>query len=595
MNQYFKKKVLFYLALLIVSPILSKFFVLQVIDYSKYKHLAGKNSIRSIEIKAPRGIIYDRNNIPMVDNVATYNLEIIPIDIIDRFTRKINEKFNFKLLESELGITQTRIETLVYNNYKGLSKFKPVTIKKFIDFEKKIIIKEHILDFPGLVFSEIPSREYVSKINLSHALGYLKLIDREKQNQLNHQDSLFNYSIGDVYGYSGIEKTYEHMLRGRNGIEFRLVDNRGVDHGIFNQKDGLEVISGPRLITTIDINIQSIAESLLQGKAGSIICMNPDNGEILAIASSPDYDLRPFKGPISQEQWKEWNSNEKAPLINRVISGEYPPGSVFKLVTAALLIEEGMEQTIYDCDGQYQLGSTGYQKKCWNPLGHGEINLKDAIRFSCNVYFYKAVENISFEKLSLIAQNFNYGEVVGIDLPSEKNGLIPDRKYMKKKYEFVDENGVFQKYWATGGTKANMGIGQGEVLTTPVQVVNMINIIANKGYYLSPHLSIKNKPPKKFLNLKSSTFHFLEDAMWKVVNSNGGTGKNAWIKNATIRGKTGTAQNPHGDDHSWFAGYITTNQSNKMSIVVMIENGGRGSGVSSEIARKIFTEFNLNN
>ena len=593
MNTYIKKRILTgCFIFLIVFPVFT-FFKLQVLDYNKYKKLAGDNSLRSIEIKAPRGIIYDRNKIPIVDNLPTYYLKIVPIDIIDKNTGKIHENFNFKLLNDIIGLDKESILLKVNKYNKGLEKFRPFTIKKFIDFEKKSIIEEHILELPGIVFSEIPARAYVSNVNLSHALGYLRLVDRNRRKKLNHPDSLHKYSLGDVYGFSGLERSYEHLLRGRNGVEYRLVDNRGVDHGKFSQRDGIDVVNGPSLITSIDINLQLIAETLLKNKSGSIICMDPTNGEIIAFSSSPDYDLKPFVGPVPQKRWDEWNNNSNTPLLNRVISGTYPPGSVFKLVTSALLLNKKMENNQYQCDGDYELGSRII--KCWNPLGHGMLNLKNAIKHSCNVYFYKAIESIPYNDLIEMAFKFNFGNLVGIDLPNEKPGLVPTVEYMRRTYEYRDEDGKLVVDWARGGTKTLVSIGQGEVLVTPLQIINMINLIANNGYSFTPHL-IKDKiSSKKNINLPESLWSYLNHSMWKVINEEAGTGKNAYVKNAVVRGKTGTAQNPHGDDHSWFSGYIINQNLKKMSVVIIIENGGRGSGVASGIAKELFHHFSNNN
>ena len=574
-------------------PVLLFFFKLQVIDHQKYKRLSGKNSIRSVEIKAPRGIIYDRNHNPLVDNLPTYSLKVIPVDVIDRKTKRISNNFNIELLESIIDFDKEAFISKVMGKNQSLEKFIPVTIKRFIKFEERIMIEERIEDFPGILFSTIPARKYVSRVNLSHALGYLGLVDKEKKIHLNHEDSLFKYSVGDVYGRSGIEKAYEYSLRGKNGIEYRLVDNRGVDQGEVVQKDKLDVLNGPLLVTTIDLEIQSIAEKSLSNNSGAIICMDPSNGEILAFISSPDYDLKSFIGPVPKKQWDEWNNDSRTPLLNRVISGEYPPGSVFKLVTAALLLKKNQQNNIYECSGEHEVSVSEF-KKCWNPLGHGKINLAEALKSSCNVYFYKAIENIAFEDLALMAQEFNFGQRVGVNVSSERKGLIPTPSYMKKKYEFRDENGVWITDWARRGTKANMGIGQGDVLATPLQVINLINIIANKGYSYTPHLVIGEKNIiKKNVDLDLNIWKFLNKAMWDVVNTKDGTGKSAKIydKNVNIRGKTGTAQNPHGEDHSWFAGYMTARNLNKISVVVMVEHGGRGSGVASLIAKDIFSYF----
>lgn len=599
MNKYHKKKILSFYLVVLALPILFFFFKLQIIDYNKYQKLSGKNSIRSVEIKAPRGIIYDRNNIPLVDNLPTYSLEVIPIDVIDKKTKIVLKEFNIDLLEKIIGIDSLSFTTKVIKKNRGLHKFRPVNIKKFIDFEKKIEIEERIEDFPGIFFSTIPARKYLSRVKLSHVLGYLRLVDKDRQLLLNHKDSLYQYSIGDVFGYSGIEKIYEHKLRGKNGVEYRLVDNRGVDQGEFDQRDRIQVINGPSLRTTIDLEIQSISEKLLSNHSGSIVCMNPSNGEILAFASSPDYDLKPFKGPVNQEEWDSWNNDSRTPLLNRVISGEYPPGSVFKLITAALLLKKKKENIEYDCSGEHELSVSEQGisefKRCWNPSGHGKINLAEALEVSCNVYFYKAIENITFEDLSEISYQFNFGSTLGVDLPSEKKGLIPTVKYMKNKYQYYDKNGKWTVDWARRGTKANMGIGQGDVLATPIQIINLINIIANKGYAYTPHLIIdkKKEVKKTSLGFEMSIWKFLNKAMWNAVNTQNGTGRNANIhdSHSYIRGKTGTAQNPHGEDHSWFTGYIIAKNLNKMSVVVMIENGGRGSGIASSIAKNIFSYF----
>ena len=264
----------------------------------------------------------------------------------------------------------------------------------------------------------------------------------------------------------------------------------------------------------------------------------------------------------------------------------------FKLVTAALILKSGKEKIKYNCDGEYQI-TKDVTKKCWNASGHGELNLKDALINSCNVYFYEAVETLSFDELIQISKEFNFGQPLGVDLPNEKKGLIPTRVYMNKKYRFRDDDGVLHTNWAVGGAKANMGIGQGEVLATPIQVINSINYIANKGYAYTPHL-IKDKKDvdKKEINLAPRIWTFLDNAIYNAVKK--GTGKNADVENrdAIVRGKTGTAQNPQGEDHSWFAGYVTSKKTQqKMSIVVLVEHGGSGAGIASKVSHDFFEYF----
>mgnify|MGYP001273676703 CR=1 FL=1 len=208
------------------------------------------------------------------------------IDIVDRKTKDIYDKFNFKLVNSILGVNKDDIEKKINSHKKGIEKFHPFIMKRFVDFNDMVMLKEHILDLPGVIFSEVPARTHVSDVNLSHVLGYVRLVNSERKAILNHPDSLFKYSYGDVYGFSGLEKNYESFLRGENGAQYRLIDYRGVDQGVFNEKDGRSVINGPPLVTSIDVNLQKIAEDFLVDSVGSIICMNPDNGEILAFARS---------------------------------------------------------------------------------------------------------------------------------------------------------------------------------------------------------------------------------------------------------------------------------------------------------------------
>ena len=290
-------------------------------------------------------------------------------------------------------------------------------------------------------------------------------------------------------------------------------------------------------------------------------------------------------GPVPREIWDSWNQDDDHPLLNRGIQGLYPPGSTMKLIAAALAIEQGKinKKWIVNCSGKYKFGDRTFH--CWNDTGHGNMDIHHAIVNSCNIYFYKLIQKLSFEDWKDMAEKFGYGAISGIDLYGEKAGNIPGIEYMNKKY------GKFG--WAAGNLLTFV-IGQGDVLVTPIQVVKMINLIASRGNTNMPSFHINNSPNEVKLSFQSSTWDLLHNAMWNVVNHKDGTGKLARVEGADIYGKTGTAQNPHGEDHSWFAGYMNIENEPILSLVVLVEHGGKGSIEGAIISRKIF-EFVLQN
>ncbi len=549
-----------------------RFFYLQIYQHKKYEDRAGANSIRKISLHAPRGIIFDKFGIPLVDNLQIYDLAVIPFDVTD--------KFNYEIISQELELPAEDVKSIIAKKRKSFYRFRPQTIKRHINFETRSQLEENKLDLPGMFFEEFPARIYPNDANLTHVLGYLRSItDQVKIGQDN------DYKLGDVYGYSGIEKMYESLLRGKDGIEYHLVDIYGIDHGIVVDNSPIPSIPGESLHLTIDSKLQFYIEKLFDGKQGAIICMHPLSGHVLAFLSAPDYDLNSFVGPVPREIWESWNQDDGHPLLNRVIQGLYPPGSTMKLIAVTLALEQEKvsKKWTVNCSGAYTLGDRTFH--CWNTEGHGKVNMRQAIFHSCNIYFYQLIQKLSFEDWKEMAENFGFGNVSGIDLYGEVAGNIPGIEYMNKKYG---------KYgWATGNLLTFV-IGQGDVLVTPIQVVQMMNLIASRGNTHVPRLQINNLFNGYNFPLKSSTWNFLQDATWNVVNHKEGTGKLARIEGADIHGKTGTAQNPHGEDHSWFAGYMLIDNDPIISLAVLIEHGGKGSLEGAMISRKIF-EYVLQN
>ena len=545
-----------------------RFYHLQIYQHSKYEAKAGNNSVRKISLHAPRGIIYDRNGIPIVDNRQIYDLSVIPFDVTNQF--------DYRMVSKRTGVSSIELKEKIAKGKKSFHRFRPIPIKRHINFETRSHLEENKLSLPGTLFSEFPARTYPVKAKLTHVLGYLRAVTELSVSIPNQE---LDYKLGDVFGFSGIERIYESILRGRDGTEFRLVDIYGIDHGVYQDNPGLQPTPGKALNLSIDSELQALIEDLFRGKKGAAICMMPQSGEVLAFVSAPDYDLNSFAGPVPIELWERWNTDPERPLLNRGIQGLYPPGSTFKLIGAALAKEESIvdKNWTVNCNGVYHLGDRDFH--CWNNAGHGIVNMDKAIFQSCNIYFYHLIQKLSFNNWKAMAENFGFGATTGIDLLGEKGGLVPGKKYMNKKYGRYG--------WATGNLLTFI-IGQGDILVTPIQVAQMMSIIATRGNTKTPHLLVDSPSENIIVSLKSTTWDFLQQATWNVVNHEDGTGKAAKVLGGEVHGKTGTAQNPHGENHSWFAGYLVKDGVPILSLAILVEHGGKGSVEAALISHKIF-------
>ena len=545
-----------------------RFYHLQIYQHSKYEAKAGNNSVRKISLHAPRGIIYDRNGIPIVDNRQIYDLSVIPFDVTNQF--------DYRMVSKRTGVSSIELKEKIAKGKKSFHRFRPIPIKRHINFETRSHLEENKLSLPGTIFSEFPARTYPVKAKLTHVLGYLRAVTELSVSMPNQE---LDYKLGDVFGFSGIERIYESILRGRDGTEFRLVDIYGIDHGVYQDNPGLQPTPGKALNLSIDSELQALIEDLFRGKKGAAICMMPQSGEVLAFVSAPDYDLNSFAGPVPIELWERWNTDSERPLLNRGIQGLYPPGSTFKLIGAALAKEESIvdKNWTVNCNGLYHLGDRDFH--CWNNAGHGIVNMDKAIFQSCNIYFYHLIQKLSFNNWKAMAENFGFGATTGIDLLGEKGGLVPGKKYMNKKYGRYG--------WATGNLLTFI-IGQGDILVTPIQVAQMMSIIATRGNTKTPHLLVDSPSENIIVSLKSTTWNYLQQATWNVVNHEDGTGKAAKVLGGEVHGKTGTAQNPHGENHSWFAGYLVKDGVPILSLAILVEHGGKGSVEAALISHKIF-------
>ena len=571
----------YYLAVLVticlISILVIRFFQLQVLDYDQYSKKANTNRIRKVTTSAPRGLILDRNGVILVDNLPTYILNAVPGELN-------HKEETFELISRIVNYNPDALSKSYSRYYRG--RFIPTRLAKDLTFEQISRLEENRLDLQGVYYQQFPERYFPSIVNAAHILGYVKEVDKGIRQSLINPNQ---YELGDIIGWSGLEKSYETYLKGVHGIKFYQVDAFGREAGYVEDFPPRDPEPGNNIITTIDIDIQYSLEKIMEDKRGVILVGIPETGEILGAVSKPDFNPDLFTGRILEKDWKNLINDKNKPLVNRFTQGLYPPGSIVKMITAAVLMDHQdfdphMEQV---CDGAYQYGDRVFG--CWNTQGHGKVDLTSAIAQSCDIYFYRTIQYYDIDKIAKYFYNFGFGSIAGLDIEGEAKGTIPTKEYMDKRY------GRFG--WSTGAL-LNFSIGQGEILVTPIQVLNYTNILATRGNTFKPHLVrsdvlIENKDSL----IPDEDWDRIIFDMGQVVSHQNGTGKNAdpLINGVDVYGKTGTAENPHGEDHAWFIGWMSF-LDNNYSIVVLLENAGSGGAVAAPIAKTVFNNIiSLNN
>ena len=572
-----RRNFLLFIVFAFFAILIGRLYQIQIVQYSRFVGIAEANRIRIVPLEAPRGIVYDRYGRIIADNKSQYNINIIPFEI-----RSSEETYD--ILGDFLGLTKDQIQKRVKYNYHG--QFSPARVAKDIDFKTLTNLEEHKLDLPGVLYSLEPIRSFPTRANLSHVLGYLREVNKEDLKNIKH----FGYRAGDLIGWKGIEREYESILRGMRGYDYLQVDVHGREVGNLQNKKKVLPKPGNDLYLTIDLDLQVYAESIMGDKKGAIIVMDPNNGEILSLVSKPDYSPNLFSGIVESSAWDKLREDTERPLYNRVTQGTYSPGSAFKMVAAMAALENGIVDSNWTvrCRGKYRLGRRVF--KCWKERGHGRMNMHDAIANSCNVYFYNLIRKMDIDIWADNAKKFGFGAKTNIDLPEESIGVVPDTKFLDRKY------GVGG--WSEGN-KLNLVIGQGDLLVTPIQMVRFTAALATRGKLVQPHVGLRyyDNELNNFILFSAesdsieyyskSTWEFIQHSMYDVVNHRNGTGRAARVRGLKIYGKTGTAQNPHGDSHSWFIGF-TKDEDFSIAVVVLVEHGGSGGAVAAPIARKIF-------
>ncbi len=540
----------------------------QVLRYPYYSKLSKDNAIRIIPIEGPRGAIFDRNQVAMVSDRLSFNVAIVYQDLKNR------EKL-IRLLVNTFGINRKDVEAAI--DKAAQKPYAPVTIVNDIDRNKAFILEEESFNIRGLVIQTTSVRDYLYKNVGAHVLGYLSEISAFELERMKE----YGYRAKDLVGRDGVEKYYDSYLAGVDGGIQIQVDNRGRQVKTLGLK---EPINGKDLRLTIDIDLQKASDAALEGKRGAIIVMDPNTGEVLALSSSPGFDPNIFVRPEdSSKRVKLVRNNRVYPLLNRAIAGLYQPGSIFKIVLATAALDKGKieRQTRFNCSGSFTLGTGRFA--CWKEDGHKSQNVVDALMNSCNIFFYNTGRVLGIDNIEEYSKIFGFGRPTGIDLPGEVKGIVPGRFWKRR---------VKKDSWYEGDT-INLSIGQGFILVTPIQVLEMISIIANNGKSVKPFIVKKIgasdvKPAVRHnLNFNKNAIKSVKDGLYKVVNTQNGTGKRARLEGVTVCGKTGTAQNPRGKTHAWFSGFAPVDNA-KISLVVFLEHGGKGGLEPCEIAKDIF-------
>jgi len=571
------------------SLIFSRLWYLQIIKGDFFKDLSENNRIRIQEIPAPRGILFDHSGIPLVDSFPSFDVSLVREDVPDMETL-------IPALSRALNMDPEKIWSKL-DQAKGSPPFQPLKIKTDITWQELATVETRRLDLPGVEVEVVMRRNYLYGRLASHFIGYLGEISQEELEREEYAD----HKMGHFIGKYGVEQRYESFLMGVNGGRQIEVNAMGRKMRVLEK---VESNPGNNLILTLDLELQKAAEEAMAGKRGTVVAIDPNNGEVLAMVSLPDFDPNLFARGISSENWKSILNNPARPLQNRAIQGQYPPGSVFKIITAIAGLEEKVitPETTFRCNGTFPYGNREYH--CWKKEGHGHVSLNRGLVESCDVYFYNVGLRLGVDRIAKYASGMGLGRVTGIPFGNEKPGIVPTSSWKMRRFGIP---------WQAGET-LSVAIGQGFNLLSPIQIACLVSAVANGGTLYQPNIIRAVKAPhgevlKEFLPLElktipasPATLEMIRQAMWGAVNSPGGTGGRARIDGFDVAGKTGTAQviqrregragpsSPDLQDHAWFVCFAPASRP-EITVVVLVEHGGGGGATAAPIARKVLESY----
>jgi penicillin-binding protein 2 len=561
--------------------IIGGLFYHQIILHNEYQIQSESNRIRIQPVIPKRGVILDRDYEVIADNRLSFTVSTIPFEN--------QEGVTIPKLADLLGIDSQLIRKRARDNF--ISNYIPTPIKRGMGIDVISILEEQIDRYPGITYSVESVRRYEQDISAESFIGYVGEVSNDEiQNEPSR-----GYRPGNMIGKKGIEKTYDQLLRGIEGTDYIEISAKGKIVGPYKGKEKIPAIPGTDISLTISRDLQKFIVDNFDSQycCGAVVAIDPRNGEVLALASFPQRDPNIFSGPISSEVWQDIISDTTHPLLNRPLAGLYPPGSPFKLVTAGAALEHGKvaEKTLLrPCLGRMQFGNRPF--RCWEPAGHGRLDLVGAIEQSCDVYFYQVGQLLGVDTWHDYAVKCGFGKKSDIDLTGEFEGIAPNSNYLDNLYG--------ARKWSPY-LVLNLAIGQGELTVTPLQLTQFFCGLANNGLVYRPHLlreiirpdgSRTRVVPTPAFRLPFSSRHLkiLNEGLRLVVHGEHGTARGQKRPEYEMSGKTGTAQNPHGEDHSWFVGMAP---SDKPLIVVtaIIENGGHGSDVAAPLVGKVIEYY----
>ncbi len=573
--------------LFLLLCLIFRLYYLQVYQADKYKTLADENRISTRLLVPPRGVIYDRHGVMLATNRQNFQVMIVA-------EQTTNVQETLDALKKIMPITEAE-EERVKKDLKKNRSFVPIKIKDNLSWEEVSKIQLNAPDLPGIIIDEGLSRYYPYGEKTAHVIGYVSSVS-----DTDVKDDPLLEVPGFKIGKAGIEKLYEKRLRGRGGnlkLEVNAIGR------VMKEIERVDGIPGDRIDLSIDARLQTKAYELFGEESGAAIMLDVNSGEILAFVSVPAYDPNMLTQGLSTKEWNELNKNERKPLMNKAVAGQYSPGSTFKMVVALAALESGVitPQTRSFCAGRMFLGDHAFH--CWKHIGHGYLDVVQALQHSCDIFFYETAQKLGINKIAEMARRFGLGQKIDIGLENEKEGLIPDTEWKWRR---------FGEPWQQGESLIS-GIGQGYILTTPIQLATMTARIANGGYEVVPTFTKKDKgSPLNFkkMPINSSYISLVKQGMYDVVNAPGGTalGSRFDFHGLKMAGKTGTTQVRRITmkerqtgiikqedlpwkyrNHALFVGYAP-HDNPRYAVAVLVEHGRGGSAVAAPIGSKLLLE-----
>jgi penicillin-binding protein 2 len=577
----------------VLCAALVRLYYLQVLHHQEMTELADRNRIRIRRLPAPRGLVFDRNHLPLVDTRPSFDAMIVPEDS-DNLSATIEK------LERYTGADKVA-DKIADAEEEGRPPYEPVTVAERLQWQQVVALEAHQLELPGVSLEITPARHYLYGQLAAHLLGYVGEVNK------NDLTKNADYHNGDEIGKFGLERVWEEFLRGDAGGQEIEVDAVGRRLRVLKE---IPDKPGESVVLTIDLNLQQAAEQAMAGKNGAFVAIDPNNGDILAMVSHPAFDPDIFGGGVKASAWRELSTDPNHPLQNRVTQGIYPPGSTFKIVDSIAGLQEGtlLPATSYNCPGGMWFGGREYH--CWRKQGHGTVALHDAIVKSCDVYFYNVGQKLGVDKIAKWANKLGLGIKSGIDLDRESPGTIPSSAWKQKRYH---------ERWYPAET-LSVAIGQGYVATTPLQMAQVAAQVASGGVRYRPQFvkyveGLDGAIAKTYLPIVENriaidpnALEVVKDAMADVVNGSGGTAHKAHLDNVTVCGKTGTAQVVGGNapigegeggddkipdqfkDHAWFIAFAPKEHA-QIAVACIIEHGGHGGSAAAPIVHDVMQRF----